>query len=52
MMSLLFWSLPITQTQEVGSNVSQEVKALKAGDLKAAAQYGCVHELRPVINAQ
>jgi hypothetical protein len=27
-------------------------EALKAGDLKAAAQYGRVYELRPVINAQ
>ena len=27
-------------------------EALKAGDLKAAAQYGRVYELRPVISAQ
>ena len=27
-------------------------EALKAGDLKAAAQYGCVYELRPIISAQ
>ena len=27
-------------------------EALKAGNLKAAAQYGRVYELRPVINAQ
>ena len=27
-------------------------KALKAGDLKAAAQYGRVYELRPVVSAQ
>jgi len=26
--------------------------ALKAGDLKAAAQYGRVYELRPVISGQ
>lgn len=27
-------------------------EALKAGDLKAAAQYGRVYELKPVISAQ
>jgi hypothetical protein len=27
-------------------------EALKAGDLKAAAQYGRVYELRPVVSAQ
>jgi hypothetical protein len=27
-------------------------EALKAGDLKAAAQYGRVYELRPVISSQ
>jgi len=27
-------------------------EALRAGDLKAAAQYGRVYELRPVISAQ
>jgi len=27
-------------------------EALKSGDLKAAAQYGRVYELRPVISAQ
>ncbi|HLB30665.1 MAG TPA: hypothetical protein VJN91_03985 [Gammaproteobacteria bacterium] len=27
-------------------------EALKAGNLKAAAQYGRVYELRPVISAQ
>ena len=27
-------------------------EALKAGDLKAAAQYGRVYELRPVISVQ
>ncbi len=27
-------------------------KALKSGDLKAAAQYGRVYELKPVISAQ
>lgn len=27
-------------------------EALKVGDLKAAAQYGRVYELRPVISAQ
>jgi hypothetical protein len=27
-------------------------EALKAGDLKTAAQYGRVYELRPVISAQ
>jgi hypothetical protein len=27
-------------------------EALKAGDLKSAAQYGRVYELRPVISAQ
>jgi hypothetical protein len=27
-------------------------EALEAGDLKAAAQYGRVYELRPVISAQ
>ena len=26
-------------------------KALKAGDLKAAAEYGRVYELRPVVSA-
>lgn len=27
-------------------------EALKAGDLKVAAQYGRVYELRPVVSAQ
>lgn len=27
-------------------------EALKAGNLKAAAQYGSVYELRPVLSAQ
>ena len=44
------WSL--TMSLEDALKLDDVREALKAGDLKAAAQYGRVYELRPVISAQ
>lgn len=41
-----------TMSQEDAYKLDDVREALKSGDLKAAAQYGRVYELKPVVSAQ
>lgn len=43
---------PPTISLEDAYKLDDVREALKTGNLKAAAQYGCVYELRPVISAK